>query len=359
MSLVRVRSREGEELTCTREAARRAGTLSNWMDNTADEGQGAFPAEAIPAAVLRVILGFCEDDDSSPLASHSVAELFAVMEGANWLDAPDAFSVAARQLNSRFLIGKGTEELRTNLGAANDLSEAEQAAALAEPAFTPPPSQEPVEADDVLELALQEVDAKALCQLKAVSAAWRARARRELCNRLCHREGRPKPTGFADITDLDVDCLQDAGRPSDAVAAGRQLPQLARLHGFGFVVDVQAVRQADLEGASYRAALRICIQGEGEPPDELLLAAVACAAPGTVPWGVHRVPVQRLREDDAIGSLDLSNSRLGVFSAKLLGLMLPAATSVHTLRCVSGTTPFARELSLLSHRRIVAPALHP
>ena len=73
MSLVRVRSREGEELTCTREAARRAGTLSNWMDNTADEG--AFPAEAIPAAVLSVILGFCEDDESSPLASHSVSSL--------------------------------------------------------------------------------------------------------------------------------------------------------------------------------------------------------------------------------------------------------------------------------------------
>jgi len=292
------------------------------------------------------------------------------MEGANWLDAPDAFSAAARQLNSRFLIGKSAEELRTNLGAANDLSEAEQAAALAEPAFTPPPSQEPVEADDVVELALQEVDAKALCQLKAVSAAWRARARRELCNRLCHREGRPKPTGFAGITDLDVECLQDAGRPWDVVAAGRQLPQLARLHGFGFVVDVQAVRQADLmageeeddddeeqedDDASLRAALRICIQGEGEPPDELLLAAVACAASGTV----HGVPVQRLREDDAIGSLDLSDSSLDVFSAELLGLMLPAATSVHTLRCVSGTTPFAGELSLLSHHRIVAAALHP
>ena len=355
MSLVRVRSREGEELTCTREAARRAGTLSNWMDNTADEG--AFPAEAIPAAVLRVILGFCEDDESSPLASHSVAELLAVMEGANWLDAPDAFSAAARQLNSRFLVGKSAEELRTNLGAANDLSEAEQAAALAEPAFTPPPSQEPVEADDVVELALQEVDAKALCQLKAVSAAWRARARRELCNRLCHREGRPKPTGFAGITDLDVECLQDAGRPWDVVAAGRQLPQLARLHGFGFVVDVQAVRDADLmageddddddeeqedddeeqedDVASLRAALRICIQGEGEPPGELLLAAVACVASGTV----RGVRVQELRKDDAIDELDLSESGIGVTGATLLGLMLPAAMSLRSLKYATNPNP--------------------
>ena len=87
------------------------------------------------------------------------------------------------------------------------------------------------------------------------------------------------------------------------------------------------------------AALRSCIhEGEGEPPHALLLAAVACAAPGTV----HGVPVQRLREDDAIGSLDLARSGLGVISAELLGLMLPATTSVHTLRCVARTTPLAQ-----------------
>ena len=103
--------------------------------------------------------------------------------------------------------------------------------------------------------------------------------------------------------------------------AGCQLPQLARLHGFGFVVDVQAVRVANLgaeedddddddgdedsdddgDDAPFGgAALRSCIEGEGEPPNELLLAAVACAAPGTV----RGVPVQELREDDAIGGLD-------------------------------------------------------
>eukprot|EP00964_Phaeocystis_antarctica_P091674 scaffold58844_cov55-Phaeocystis_antarctica.AAC.2 len=35
----------------------------------------------------------------------------------------------------------------------------------------------------------------------------------------------------------------------------------------------------------------------------------------------------------------------------LLILMLPAATSLRDLRCVPGTRPFARELSLLSHCR--------
>jgi len=363
--LVRVRSREGEEVTCSRDAARSAGTLRDMIDDSAD---GICPVD-VPAAALRVILDACNHDDGgfSRMASHSSEELVAVMVGANYLDAPGAFSAAARQFNIRFLAGKSVEELRTNLGAEDcDMSEAEQAAALAEPAFTPPP-QEPAEqstagqehtarrpvrsrllrrllwrwrntpartlvpavgvavpaaaaavaaaaapaaggnqqephlsprgvfllaGSDVLEAALEEADAAALRQLKAVSVAWRTRARRALCNRLCRREGQPEPAGSASITDLNVERLKDAGRPWEVVIAGRQLPQLARLHGFGFVVDVQAVRQVQQGGWDAEedadhdededvdapplggATLRGCIQGEGEPPHELLLAAV-------------------------------------------------------------------------------------
>ena len=366
-SPVRVVSREGEDVTCSRKAARSAGTLRHMIEDSADGGN--CPVD-VPAAVLRVILDACNQDDSgfSRMASHSLEELVAVMTGANYLDAPGAFSAAVRQLNIRFLAGKSVEELRTNLGAENDMSQVEQAAVFAEPAFTPPSPQEPAEEStalagpDVLEAALQQVDAAALCRLKAVSVAWRTRARRELCNRLCRREGQPEPAGFASITDLDVECLKDAERPWEVVVAGRQLPQLARLHGFGFVVDVQAVRQVDWVAEEEEddedsdddaddaplggAALRSCIEGEGEPPNELLLAAVACAAPGTV----RRVPVQELREDDAIvacaapGTMQSFDLDVG-----LLILMLPAATSLLDLRCVPGTRPFARELSLLSH----------
>ena len=165
------------------------------MDDTAD---GICPVD-VPAAVLRVILDACNHDDSgfSRMASHSLEELVAVMTGANFLDAPGAFSAAARQLNTRFLAGKSVEELRTNLGAENDMSEAEQAAALAETAFTPAPPLEQAEqstagcgvsllaAEDVLEAALGETDATTLCRLKAVSVAWRTRARRELCVSVC------------------------------------------------------------------------------------------------------------------------------------------------------------------------------
>ena len=107
-----------------------------------------------------------------------------------------------------------------------------------------------LEAQDVLEAVLQKVDAAALRQLKAASVAWCNPVRRELCNRLwvrlSRREGKPEPAGADSITDLDVECLNEAGRPWEVVVAGRQLPQLARLHGWGFVVDVQAVREADL-----------------------------------------------------------------------------------------------------------------
>ena len=202
-------------------------------------------------------------------------------------------------------------------------------------------------AEDVLEAVLQKVDAAALCRLKAASVAWCAHVRRELCNRLwvrlSRREGQPEPAGVDSITDLDVKCLNEAGRPWEVVVAGRQLPQLARLHGWGFVVDVQAVREADLDAEEEEedsdeeedddaplggdTLLRSCIQGEGDPPDELLLAAVACAASGTV----HGVPVKRLRED-SVDEIDLDDSGIGDTAATLLALMLPASTSLRSLK---------------------------
>ena len=99
-----------------------------------------------------------------------------------------------------------------------------------------------LEAEDVLEAVLEKMHAAALCQLKAASVAWGALVRRELCKRLwvrlSQREGQPEPAGVDNITDLDVECLNEAGRPWEVVVAGRKLPQLARLHGYGFVVDV-------------------------------------------------------------------------------------------------------------------------
>ena len=185
-------------------------------------------------------------------------------------------------------------------------------------------------ADDVREAVLQEVHAAALFQLKAVSAAWCTHARRELCTRLCRYVG-------ASISDLDVECLNDAGRPWEVMVAGRKLPQLARLRGFGFVVNIEAVRGADLRAVANNGplggvALWSCIEGEGDPPRELLLAAVACAASGTV----HGFPMEEMREDKCCqlkhnGPI-ISGTCLGVIGAELLAFMLPVATSLRSLR---------------------------
>ena len=115
------------------------------------------------------------------------------------------------------------------------------------------------------------------------------------------------------------------------------MPNLVRLRGYGFRVELkgaQGVEQAALDG-TYRtgplggAALRRCIhEGKDEPPHELLLAAVACGARGKV----LRVPVQQLREDAIGRTLDLDDKRIGVVESELLGLMLPAATSLRELR---------------------------
>ena len=224
-------------------------------------------------------------------------------------------------------------------------------------------------APDALGVVLEEVDAAALRQLKAASVAWRAHARRELCSRLWIRlsrhEGQPEPTGVDSITDLDVECLDETGRSWEVVIAGRQLPQLARLHGYGFVLDLQAVRGADLstEEDNLNAPLGgnklcDCMQGEGEPPAELRFAAVACAASGAV----RGIPVQQLREDNKIDCLNLMQESIKSTGAALLAFMLPTATSLRSLMFSTNSNPsfsfVSAPLPLLpSHRSNLTHAL--
>ena len=74
-------------------------------------------------------------------------------------------------------------------------------------------------------------------------------------------------------------------------------------------------------------ALRVCVAGEGEPPLELLLAAVACAASGEV----LGVPVQQLREGDLV-ELDLSGRGVSVGGVRLLALLLPSCSKLVRLK---------------------------
>ena len=69
---------------------------------------------------------------------------------------------------------------------------------------------------------------------------------------------------------------------------------------------------------------------EGEPPLALLLAAVACAGSGSV----LAIPVQQLREINALTVLDLSRRSIGAFEAQLLSLLLPRCKLV-SLECAA------------------------
>ena len=91
------------------------------------------------------------------------------------------------------------------------------------------------------------------------------------------------PTSRADVTDIDVEPFLKADGPGVAhvTEAMARLPNLARMHAHGFVVDVAAVRGLGLAPVfsfghnDVLQPVRGCIGGEGEPPGGLLLAVRA------------------------------------------------------------------------------------
>ena len=396
-----VRARDGEEVTMSREVARLAGHLKDLMDDASSE-DGVYPVPIVTASTLRALVRMpeiarsvpgvhrmepCQNKSfeelryegyaSNPLSpssdEHSLLQLMEHVEGALFLDAPMLLkhnqSVIASLVN-----GKNADELRALLGAGSDFDGAELEAALAESAFLPEGYEAPQQlgaasstaplaplrqpslsgvpaTTDAREAALGMVDVATLCELKGVNRFWRALSRRVLCSRLCRGRGQPAPTHLEEITDLDVELLIEAGRPGDTALAGRMLPGLARLHGYGFVVDVAKVRAANLAvqeanhfgggpfggfgafgaGApepfasflllrgTAKAALDSCISGDGEAPLKLIITAVACAGSG-VACGI---PVQHMRED-TMTELDLREKGLRGPAAMLISYFIPA-----------------------------------
>ena len=346
---IRVRARDGEEVTLSRDAARLMGTLKDLMDLATSE-DGIYPMPTIMASTLQMVCKLNDPDYTWPSSDeHSLFQLIQLIEDALYLDAPIALKHIQSAIATR-LNGKRAPELCALIGAGGDFDSAEERAPPnAEPAFVPEdveapqqpasstsppePLQQPSFSADAMEAALGLVDVATLAELKGVTRSWRALAQRVLCSRLCRRDGQPVPTRLDEITDLDVEQLIEAGRPGDAAVAGRRLPGLARLHGYGYVVDVAAVRAADLQcemgdwrrpsllhGAA-KDALNSCISGEGEPPLRLTIAAVACAGSGVI----CGIPVQQLRED-SVSELNLSNRGLHGPAAMLVAYLIPATS---------------------------------
>ena len=246
----------------------------------------------------------------------------------------------SRTLCTDHLAGKSGPALRQLLRVAtvDFLTEAERQAATVEPLYMQDPRPDATATgaaaapdpaapvcwlsaqlvnEDTLEDALAAADVPTLCALKGVSLAWRARARRVLCARLCSRVGLPLRSNLVEVTELNLSNSRAAGRLfADAADASRALPNLATVTGLsGFEVDVTALRRVaspdGLEedgeedegwwpGTPYpMAGVRACIRGEGEATMEVLL--VACALRD----GEACVPPNAFRGDASMTSIAL------------------------------------------------------
>ena len=328
---IRVRTSDDQEIVWSQKAVKRAGTLSNMHKHDSD----VPPLVPRPAPAVCVVASICESEDESvfPVADIAFDRLMEAMEVAHYLAADGAFGCLANELLRR-MAGKSVDALLC-LPARHPLSrllcpnadevipESERASLLAEPLFEP---EDIAGFEDSTQAALKHAPSALLRTLKGVSTTWRKRARFELCSRTCHAEGKPTPVRREEITCINAEYLIRDGRPWDAVTAGLQLPNLARLCGYGFTVDVAMVRAADLE---WDGGLRACVTpDEGEVPWELLAVAVASAGSGVVVG----LPVQSLREEaDSWVTLDLNDCRLGVPGALVLASLLPVMGSLTEL----------------------------
>ena len=319
---------------------------------------------------------------------NEVADFATRLRDLKWFDSPLPMTILSEGV-AQLLSGKSADVLRMLLVAHDDLGDQEKEAALKEASFTPPETQtiivarpsplahsvslamdEGADGEGNAMACLKRCDTQTLLQLKAVSVSWQQRARRTLFGRLCSSQG-PRPQRLDDVEEIDVEELQYVGR-HEAVAAVRQMPNLARLRGYGFTVDLQALRQAALRGADsgpdgeedagsdgeedagsedeedtdsenkravpargttlrihHGADLRSCISPSGEPPYKLLLVAMACAGSGVV----LNIPVQRLRDDASLVVLELKSKNIGIGEerAQLLAHLLSGNTTVTTL----------------------------
>ena len=99
--------------------------------------------------------------------------------------------------------------------------------------------------EDVLEDALADADVPTLRALKGVSKAWRARARRVLCARLCARFGLPLTSHLVEVTELTFSHRREPHTLiPDAVDASLALPNLAKVTWAlkGFEVNVAKLK---------------------------------------------------------------------------------------------------------------------
>eukprot|EP00900_Chrysochromulina_parva_P006886 jgi/Chrpa1/16199/Chrysochromulina_OHIO_Genome00022627-RA len=171
---IRVRARDGEEVTLLRDAARLMGTLKDLMDLATSE-DGIYPMPTITASTLQMVCKLNDPDYTWPSSDEpSLFQLFQLIEDALYIDAPIALKHIQRAIASQ-LNGKRAPELCALVGAGGDFDSAEEhAPPHVEPAFVPEgveapqqpasstlppePLQQPSFSADAMEAALGLVD---------------------------------------------------------------------------------------------------------------------------------------------------------------------------------------------------------
>ncbi|KOO32317.1 hypothetical protein Ctob_010008, partial [Chrysochromulina tobinii] len=178
---IRVRARDGEEVTLSQDAARLMGTLKDLMDLATSE-DGIYPMPTIMASTLQMVYKLNDPDYTWPSSDEpSLYQLIQLIEDALYLDAPIALKHLQRAIASR-LNGKRAPELCALIGAGGDFGSAEEhALPNAEPAFVPEdvveapqqpasstlppePLQQPSFSADAMEAALGLVDVATLAE---------------------------------------------------------------------------------------------------------------------------------------------------------------------------------------------------
>eukprot|EP00964_Phaeocystis_antarctica_P093196 scaffold60067_cov62-Phaeocystis_antarctica.AAC.3 len=150
--------------------------------------------------------------------------------------------------------------------------------------------------EEMIDQVVKSTDTSALCDLKAVGKAWCPRARHELSARLCSHSG--GPTNDATYDTLNVEVLWATGRPHGA--AGRELPNLAWLHGRTCAAVPEGTQRGFTGFAVGRTRPARLLHSERDslPPRELLLVALAGFGSGSF----LSLPVQRLRDGNVYES---------------------------------------------------------
>ena len=272
------------------------------------------------------------------LAQLSVEERFELVGPVLYLDTPTlqqavCGSVAA-SLDQCTTVSELCEALRTT----SDLSPEEQAAALSELLCAPASpvaaaaSQPAVSravsmstSEDGLIACLEQCAIPTLRLLKAISRRWASRARLVLASE----------AWCAQQQEVDLEWLLAAGAEpwADVAALGRVLP-LALLHGFGFAVDLEALKRAEtLDLPRIKAAAT----GTGNPPEELLLASAILTCGGasaatSLKLDGEELPVKQLSGVDPVESIDLTGKGLRFNSAVVIASLLTLNTTTKSLK---------------------------